>query len=83
MWLFGTLASMDFIRKYGKYALAYPLLYMDGSPNFYVTYPMLLFVFFNEKFETIQYFFTSEILVINLFFCIFNTIKISWLLTLY
>ena len=44
MGLFGTLASMDFIRKYGKYALAYPLLYMDGSPNFYVTYPMLLFV---------------------------------------
>jgi hypothetical protein len=44
MGLFNTLASIDFINKYGKYALAYTLLYMDGSPNFYVFYPILLFI---------------------------------------
>ena len=44
MGLFGSLADLDFIRRYGKYALAYPLLYMDGSPNFYVYYPILLFI---------------------------------------
>jgi cell division septal protein FtsQ len=44
MGLFSTLASMQFINKYGKYALAFPLLYMDGSPNFYVSYPMVLFI---------------------------------------
>jgi hypothetical protein len=44
MGLFGLFADMHFIHKYGKYALAYPLLYMDGTPNFNVTYPMLLFL---------------------------------------
>ena len=44
MGLFGAIADLDFIRKYGQYALAYPLLYMDGSPNFYVYYPFILFL---------------------------------------
>jgi hypothetical protein len=39
-----SMASVDFVRKYGKYALAYPLLYMDGTPNFYVSYPMVFFI---------------------------------------